>query len=210
MKTVFATIIVVALVLVTTLRADVDANHPDLSDSSNKIEHDQNPAWYSKGWHDGWTWASALEDKSGTYSDNCEKICRRKYGDIDQDGSEAGTKFSGFTAAAAYVRNHQRKSSDATSEAHVPPAPASKDWDGCPGGWRAQEAIKQLVDNPNTCKFDSATEPQLTKYNGKECWLVVVQFRTKNPIGGDITRVADVYMIGSDPTFIIEARLRDE
>jgi hypothetical protein len=208
MKTIVTTI-VVALVLVTALRADVDANHPDLSDPAHKIEHDQNPPWYSKGWHDGWTWASALEDKSHTYSDNCEKVRREKYGDIDQEGSQAETEFSGFMAAAAYVRNHQPKRSDTTIEAPTLPAPTSRDWDGCPGGWRTQEAVKQLVDNSNTCKFDSATEPQLTKYNGKACWLVVVQFRTKNPIGGDLTRVADVYMIGSDPLSIIDARLRD-
>jgi hypothetical protein len=207
MKTLLAITTTLSICMVTAARAEVDANHPDLSDQSDKFEYDRNPAWYSKGWHDGWVWASALPNKSQTYSDDCEKICRQKYGDIDEEGSTAEAEFSGFLAAAAFVREHDRRSNDratGTAQRRV-----ANSWDACPGGWVTQEAIKQLLDNPNSCNFDSATEPQLTKYNGKECWLVVVQFRTKNPAGAEVITVADVYMIGGEPTSILDVRLRE-
>jgi hypothetical protein len=198
--------IALTLLMMTSALAAVDANHPDLSDQSDKQEYAENPALYSKGWHDGWIWASALPDKNDTLSDVCEKICRKKYGDIDEDGSDAKTEFSGFLAAAAFVREHQPHKSDADAELSV--RPAENGWGGCPGGWVTQEAIKQLVDNPNSCKFASATEPQLVDYNGKKCWFVVVQFRTKNARGGEDIGAADVYMIGGEPPSIIQAHLR--
>jgi hypothetical protein len=250
MKILLATTTALALAVLTAAGANIDANHPDLSDQSDKADYAENPALYSKGWHDGWIWAAALSDKSQTYSDVCESICRKKYGDIDKEGSKARTKFLGFLAAAAFVREHaegatdpqergtdkerptdnslkraidaeeraigtqgrattgtQGPTTDATTRAHH--TPVENDWDACPGGWVTEEAIKQLVNDPNSCKFDSATEPQLAEYNGKRCWLVVVQFRTRNPGGGEVTGVADVYMIGSDPLSIIDAQLRE-
>lgn len=207
MKTRLVATAALTLVTVISASAAVDANHPSLSDHSDKETYVRNPASYSKGWHDGWVWASSLSDKNNTLSDVCERICRKKYGDIDQDGSDAETEFFGFLAAAAFVRKHQPHQSDATAELSV--KPAENGWGECPGGWVTQEAIKQLVDNPNSCKFDSATEPQLVKYNGKNCWLVVVQFRTKNLHGTEDIGVADVYMIGGEPASILDARLRE-
>lgn len=207
MRTLFATTTAFFICMMTAAAAGVDANHPDLSDQTNNLDYRQNPDWYSKGWHDGWVWASALPDKSQTYSDNCEKVCRQKYGAIDQD-PEAQAKFDGFMAAAAFVRKHEGRAAEKTTEA-VPRATANA-WGQCPGGWVTQEAIKQLLDNPHSCNFDSATEPQLTKYNGKSCWLVVVQFRTKNPAGAEVTNVADVYMIGGDPTSILDVKIRGQ
>jgi hypothetical protein len=263
MKIFLATTTALALAVLSAAGANVDANHPDLSDLSDKSDYDQNPAWYSKGWHDGWLWASALADKTQTYSDTCEGICRKRYGDIDQEDSKARTKFLGFLAAAAFVREHaegvadnlergthqkrasdnsleraidaeertigaqgrdtdkerapdnnlepatdtQKQAGDATTRTR--PTPAADDWDACPGGWVTEEAIKQLVSDPNTCKFDSATAPQPAEYNGKKCWLVVVQFRTGNSGVGEAIGVADVYMVGSDPLLILDARLRE-
>jgi hypothetical protein len=206
MKTRLVATTALTLLTVTSALAAVDANHPSLSDQSDKERYVQNPSLYSKGWRDGWVWASSLADKNNTLSVDCEPICRKKYGDIDQDGSNAKTEFFGFLAAAAFVREHQRHQSAATAELSV--EPAENGWGECPGGWVTQEAIKQLVDNPNSCKFDSATEPQLVKYNGKSCWLVVVQFRTKNPHGTEDIGVADVYLIGGEPTSILGAHLR--
>jgi hypothetical protein len=193
--------------MMTAAGAGVDANHPDLSDQSDNFEYRQNPDWYSKGWRDGWVWASALSDKSKTYSDDCEKVCRQKYGAIDQD-PQAEVEFYGFLAAAAFVRNHADQTAEKSTEA-VQRARLSA-WDQCPGGWVTQEAIKQLLDDPNSCSFDSATEPQLTTYNGKKCWLVVVQFRTKSPLGATVIDVADVYMIGGDPTSILDVKIRGQ
>jgi hypothetical protein len=292
MKILLATTTALALAVSTTAGANIDAIHPDLSNPSDRADYDQNPAWYSKGWHDGWIWAAALSDKSQTYSDICESICRKRYGEIDKEGSQARTKFLGFLSAAAFVREHaegaadtqekgtdkerptdsslertidaeersmgtqerasdtpergtkkdgatdnsleraiaaeertirtqgqatgttlgqttdtQGAATDTTIRAHH--TPVADDWDACPGGWVTEEAIKQLVSEPNSCKFDSATEPQLAQYNGKKCWLVVVQFRTRNPGGGEVTDVADVYMVGTDPLSIIDARLRE-
>jgi hypothetical protein len=206
MKPRLAAIAALSLVMMFSARAAVDANHPNLSDQSDKESYVQNPASFSKGWHDGWIWASSLSDKSDTLWGVCEKICRKKYGDIDGDGSEAQTEFFGFLAAAAYVREHEPRRSDANAGLSL--KPAENGWGACPGGWVTQEAIKQLVDNPNSCKFDSATEPQLVKYNGKSCWLVVVQFRTKNVHGGYDIGLAEVYMIGGEPASILDARLR--
>jgi hypothetical protein len=93
--------------------AEHDANHPDLSDPLSKDDYDQNPALYTKGWKDGWQWASALPDKSQTYSDQCDKISRKKYGNIDKEGSKAQTESFGFMAAAAYVREHPNGDQDA-------------------------------------------------------------------------------------------------
>jgi hypothetical protein len=257
MKILLATATALALVVPTAAGANIDANHPDLSNPSDKADYEQNPALYSKGWHDGWIWAAALSDKSQTYSDICESICRKRYGDIDKEGSNARTKFLGFLSAAAFVRGHgeggadiqengtdkerptdnsleraiaaeertirtQGQATDTTlgratdtqgaatdTMIRARHTPVADDWDACPGGWVTEEAIKQLLSEPNTCKFDSATEPQLARYNGKKCWLVVVQFRTRNPGGGEVTDVADVYMVGSDPLSIIDARLRE-
>jgi hypothetical protein len=292
MKILLATTTVLALAVWTAAGANIDANHPDLSNPSDKADYEQNPALYSKGWHDGWIWSAALSDKSQTYSDVCENICRKRYGDIDTEGSQARTKFLGFLSAAAFVREHaegaadtqekgtdQEQPTDSSLERAIAPeeravstegratdtqerglkkkgatdnsleraiaaeervirtegqatdttpgetiatpgaatdtttrarhAPVADDWNACPGGWVTEEAIKQLVSEPNNCKFDSATEPQLAQYNGKKCWLVVVQFRTRNPGGGEVTDVADVYMVGSDPLSIIDARLRE-
>ena len=207
MKTLFATTTSFFIYMMTAAGAGVDANHPDLSVHSDTVDYRRNPDWYSKGWHDGWVWASALPDKRQTYSDNCEIVCRQKYGAIDQD-PQAEVEFYGFLAAAAFVRNHEGRTAEKSTET-VPRAAATA-WDQCPGGWMTREAIKQLLDNPHSCNFDSATEPQLTKYNGKSCWLVVVQFRTKNPTGVEVTSVADVYMIGGDPTSILNVRIRDQ
>jgi hypothetical protein len=207
MRTLLATATALFVCIMTAVGAGVDANHPDQSDQSDNYEYRQNPDAYSKGWHDGWVWASGLSDKSQTFSDNCEKVCRRKYGAIDQD-PQAEVEFYGFLAAAAYVRNHEDQIDKKSTEA-VPRATPDA-WGQCPGGWMTEEAIKQLLDNPGSCSFDSATEPQLTSYNGKKCWLVVVQFRTKNQAGATVTNVADVYMIGGDPTSILDARIRGE
>ena len=209
MRTLLATTIALFVWMMTAVGAgvDVDADHPDRSDQSHNYDYRQNPDGYSKGWHDGWVWASALSDKSQTFSDNCETVCRRKYGAIDQD-PKAEAEFYGFLAAAAYVRNHQDQIDEKSTEA-VPRATPDA-WGQCPGGWMTKEAIKQLLDNPRSCSFDSATEPQLANYNGKKCWLVVVQFRTKDQAGATIIDVADVYMIGGDPTSILDARIREE
>ena len=206
MRTLFLTTTAFFVCVMTTAGAGVDANHPDQSDLSENFEYKQNPDWYSKGWHDGWVWAWALPDKSQTYSDTCEKICRQKYGAIDQD-PKAEAEFYGFMAAAAYVRRQEDQIAERNSEAIARSTPNA--WDQCPGGWVTQEAIKQLLDNPHSCIFDSATEPQLTKYNGKSCWLVVVQFWTKEPGGAVVTDVADVYMIGGDPTSILNVKIRE-
>jgi hypothetical protein len=205
MKTLLATMTVFLSCLVSGAQAGYDANHPDLSDSSNETDYEQNPVFYAKGWHDGWVWASALTDKMGTYSDNCERICRKKYGNIDADPN-AKTEFYGFLAAAAFVRNHEERASE--KDTGTIAKRVENPWNQCPGGPVTEEAIKQLLDDPDSCNFDSATDPQLTKYNGKSCWLVVVQFRTKQADGAELTHVADVYMIGGDQTSIIDVRLR--
>jgi len=205
MKTLLATTNAFLICMMTAAGAGVDANHPDLSDQSDNFEYRQDPDSYSKGWHDGWVWASALPDKSKTYSNDCEKVCRQKYGPIDQNPQNEA-KFYGFLAAAAYVRKQGERITKKNDDAFPRATPNA--WDQCPGGWVTQEAIKQLLDDPNHCRFDSATEPQLTQYKGKSCWLVVVQFRTKNPAGGELIDVADVYMIGGEPTSILDVRIR--
>jgi hypothetical protein len=184
-------------------RADVDANNPDLSDPLQKDNYEQNPALYTKGWKDGWQWASALPDKSKTYSDQCEEVCKKKYGNVDKDGSKAETEFFGFMAAAAYIREHQKPDPAAG------PKPNASGWDGCPGGWRTQAAIKQILDDPDSFKFDGASDPKLTMHNDKSCWSVIVHFRAKNAFGGYVRGVADVYMIGGDPVTILDAQLSD-
>jgi|GEM_PF-6389057 len=191
--------------LVSGAQAGYDANHPDLSDSSNKTDYERNPPFYSKGWHDGWVWASALTDKKGTYSENCERICRQKYGNIDDDPN-AEAEFYGFLAAAAFVRDHPEHAPEKGADLVAKPVPNA--WDQCPGGTVTEAAIEQILENPDSCSFDSATEPELTKYKGKSCWLVVVQCRTKQADGADLIHVADVYMIGGDQTSIIDVRLR--
>lgn len=193
--------------------ADVDASHPDLSDGLQKDNYDQNPALYTKGWKDGWQWASALPDKSQTHSDQCEKVCKKKYGDIDKEGSKAETEFFGFMAAAAYIRDHQNGDSDSADITKTDPAagpmPDGSALDGCPGGWRTEDAIKQILNDPDSFKFDAASSATLTTHNGQPCWRVSVHFRAKNSFGGYIRSVADVYMTGGDPVTIVDAKIRD-
>jgi hypothetical protein len=193
--------------------ADVDANHPDLSDPLSKDNYEQNPALYTKGWKDGWQWASALPDKSQTYSSQCEKICRKKYGNIDKDGSKAETESFGFMSAAAYVRNHQNGDSDSTditkTDSAAGPMPDASGWDGCPGGWRTKDAVKQILNDPDSFRFDGARSPALTTHNGQSCWRVTIQFRAKNAFAGYIRGVADVDITGGETVTILETQLRD-
>jgi hypothetical protein len=204
-------IVAIALTAASAAIADVDANHPDLSDPLSKDNYEQNPALYTKGWKDGWQWASALPDKSQTYSDQCDKISRKKYGNIDKEGSKAQTESFGFMAAAAYVREHPNGDQDADPKAKdsAGPMPDDPALEGCPGGWRTQRAVKEILNDPDSFKFDSASSPTLTTHNGQSCWRVIVHFRAKNAFGGYVRGVADVYMIGGVPVTTVDAELRD-
>jgi hypothetical protein len=205
MKKLLVTTAAFLFYLVSGAQAGYDANHPDLSDSSNKTDYEQNPVLYKKGWHDGWVWASGLTDKKDTYSDNCERICRQKYGNIDSNPN-AEAEFYGFLAAAAFVREHTEPGSEKDAETVTKRMPDP--WNDCPGGPVTEAAIKQLLEDPDSCSFDSATEPQLTKYKGTSCWQVVVQFRTKDVAGTEFIHVADVYLIGGDQSSIVAVKLR--
>ena len=73
------------------------------------------------------------------------------------------------------------------------PKPEDDAWTGLPGGHRTEDAVKALVDDPDSVKFDKFSEPHLDKYQGESCWTFKVVFRAKNAFGGYVRSVAWIY-----------------
>lgn len=73
------------------------------------------------------------------------------------------------------------------------PMPEDDAWTGLPGGHRTEEAVKAIVNDPDSVKFDSYSKPRLDKYQGQSCWTFKVLFRSKNAFGGYVRSVAWIY-----------------
>jgi hypothetical protein len=57
------------------------------------------------------------------------------------------------------------------------------------------EAIKEKLNDPDSYKFVAVYEPKISDYEGKPCWIEVVDFRAKNGFGGYIKSKAVVFLV---------------
>jgi hypothetical protein len=86
------------------------------------------------------------------------------------------------------------------------PKPEEDAWTGLPGGHRTEDAVKAIVNDPDSVKFDSCSKPSLTKSQGDSCWTFKVGFRAKNAFGGYVRSVAWIYWRNGE---VINANLDD-
>jgi hypothetical protein len=57
------------------------------------------------------------------------------------------------------------------------------------------DAIKAVLRDPDSYKFEGVSGPWVTTYQGKRCWLEKVQFRARNGFGGYDTDTASVWVV---------------
>jgi hypothetical protein len=99
------------------------------------------------------------------------------------------------------------RSSGETEVVNAGSAPTASAWTGVPGSWRTEEAVKQLLNDPDSYKLIQAVACTPTKYRGQPCWRVKILFRAKNAFGGYVQSVAYVYETSGEPVTVLGAEL---
>jgi hypothetical protein len=167
--------------------SDADATHIYLSQADStdagmtKMTYDENPKAFAQGWRDGWKWASKQSDLSSDQP--AEDMERKLYGNIDEEPGQ--TKAIAFFDAMSVLRNRGRSASNGS----VPGPKPETD-----GAWGVSldvhDAIKGVLNDPDSYKYISVSGPWWTTYQSQPCYLEKVHFRAKNSFGGYVVETA--------------------
>lgn len=114
-------------------------------------------------------------------------------GDADRDSQMAVRDVfdEAFNSGSAEESNDHRTTAGIEEAG---PAPEIDGMTGIPGFVRAEDAIKHLVNDPDSVKLDRVIGvPNPFKHNGQSCWEFRVAFRAKNAFGGYVRSAADIY-----------------
>jgi hypothetical protein len=80
--------------------------------------------------------------------------------------------------------------------------------DGCPGGWRTEAAIKEVINDPDSFKYVGCNYLPRFTYQGKLCWVAGIVFGAKNEFGGYVKALANVYMTAGDPVEVLGVEIK--
>jgi hypothetical protein len=158
--------------------ADADATHIYFGPTNDrsvvrpeeqKFNYDQNSKAYTRGWKDGWNWAS--KQPSGFSESTAEAEGKRLYGDIDNDPGE--TAFLGLQAACMLVGDRH----EAQAEASLKPALSGDSRMLDQAGSSPYEWTKRYIEaaagvgDGQLIAPNVTFGPYATSYSGQKCWL---------------------------------------
>jgi hypothetical protein len=127
------------------------------------------------------------------------ELCKDAQVSYPDSGPTGWTYRDSFTLAyGGAVYDAQPKATKEAQEARAREGLAGQapETDGMWGvSLLVHDAIKKVLDDPDSYKYISVSTPWETTHNGKSCWLEKVRFRAKNSFGGYVVGTASVWLV---------------